>query len=196
MKVSGKGIIIFGMVLAILLTASVPASAVQGFYLGMQLPFNDIRGDFDNRVHYDNTVVPSVDSGLGFGVIFGYGMTPNFSLESNLAVSSHSSAGAWIDFTEFSVDAKFAILTPQPVQPFILAGIGYYELGDSSLRFGGYGYNLGVGVDFYTPYRWSFGIGLIEKFITYDRVVTGYEPFFQNLNGDTTTVRFDATYHF
>ncbi len=190
MKVIGKAMIVCFMALMILLATNVPASAMQGFYLGIQLPWDDIRGDFDNRT------APSVDPGLGIGIIFGYGITPYFSLETDLSVSSHDSAGATIDFTEWSVDAKFAFLAPQPIQPYVIAGAGYYTLGDSSLTFSGYGYNLGVGVDFYTIYRWSFGIGVIEKFITYDRVEKGNFVLLQNLNGDTTTIRFDATFHF
>ncbi len=190
MKKIRKAMIVFFLPLAILLVTTVPASARQGFYLGIQLPWDDIRGDFDNRI------APSVDPGLGIGLIFGYGITPNFSLETDLSVSSHDSAGATIDFTEWSVNAKFAFLAPQPIQPYILAGVGYYSLGDSSLRFGGYGYNLGVGVDFYTIYRWSFGIGVIEKFITYDRFETGFVPPPQPRDGETTTIRFDATFHF
>jgi hypothetical protein len=190
MKKIGKAMIVFFMALAILLATNVPASARQGFFLGIQLPWNDIRGDFDNRI------APSVDPGLGFGLIFGYGITPNFSLETDLSVSSHNSAGATIDFTEWSVDAKFAFLAPQPIQPYILAGYGYYTLGDSSLTFGGYGASLGVGVDFYTIYYWSFGIGIIEKFITYDRIEKGYVSPPQPRDGETTTLRLDATFHF
>lgn len=182
--------IVFFMVLAALLAVNVPAFASQGLYLGLQLPYDDIQGDFDNNI------APSVDPGLGVGLIFGYGITPNFSLEIDLSSSRHSSAGATIDFNEFSLDAKYAFLAPQSVQPFLLAGFGGYTLGDSSLTFGGHGFNIGVGVDFYTRSKWSFGVGLIRKVITYDRIDKGNAVLLQNLNGDTTTVRFDASYHF
>lgn len=190
MKVIGKAMIVFFTVLAVLLALNVPAFAKEGFYLGVQLPYDNIQGDFDNNL------MPSVDPGLGIGLIAGYGITPNFSLEIDLSSSSHTSAGATIDFTEFSFDAKYAFLAPEPVQPYLLLGFGGYTLGDSSLTLGGNGYNLGVGVDFYTMSGWSFGLGLIRKIITYDRIEQGNVILLQNLNGDTTTLRFDATYHF
>lgn len=76
--------------------------------------------------------------------------------------------------------------------------MGAYTLGDSSLTFGGSGYNLGVGLDYYSSSKVSLGIALIQKFITYDEIVESDVPLTmnQNLNGDTTSIRFDATYHF
>ncbi len=190
MKVTGKAMIVFIMVLAVLLASNVPAFAREGFYLGVQLPYDIIQGDFDG------TNAPSVDSGLGIGIIFGYGITPNFSLGLDLSSSRHDVGVDRISFTEFSFDAKYAFLASEPVQPYLLAGYGVYRLGDSSLTFGGKGFNLGVGVDFYTKSNWSFGLGLIRKFITYDEVVKGDVILQKDLNGDTTTIRFDATYHF
>jgi hypothetical protein len=134
------------------------------------------------------------DSGIGF--IFGYGITPNFSLEIDLSSSRHDVGVDTIDFTEFSFDAKYAFLASEPIQPYLLAGFGVYTLGDSSLTYGGNGFNLGVGVDFYTRSNWSFGLGLIRKIITYDEIEEGGGILLQDLNGDTTTIRFDATYHF
>jgi hypothetical protein len=190
MKVTVKAMMVFFAVLAVLLAANVPAFAKEGLYLGLQLPYDDIQGDFD-----DNTM-PSVDPGLGVGVILGYGITPNFSLELDLSSSSHNSLGATIDFTEVSLDAKYAFLAPESVQPYLFFGFGGYTLGDNSLRFEGNGYNLGIGVDFYAMSDWSFGVGLIRKVITYDRIEQSDLILLQNLNGDTTTIRFDATYHF
>jgi hypothetical protein len=190
MKVTGKAMIVFFVVLTALLAVNVPAFAREGLYLGVQLPYDDIQGDFDDNL------APSVDPGIGIGVIFGYGITSNIAFEIDLSSSSHSSAGATIDFTEVSLNAKYAFLAPQSVQPFLLLGFGGYTLGDNSLTFGGNGFNLGVGVDFYAMSKWSFGVGLIRKFITYDRIEKGDVVLFQHLNGDTTTIRFDATYHF
>jgi opacity protein-like surface antigen len=190
MKVTVKAMMVFFTVLAVLLAANVPAFAKEGLYLGLQLPYDDIQGDFDGNT------MPSVDPGLGIGVIFGYGITPNFSLELDLSSSSHNSLGATINFTEVSLDAKYAFLAPESVQPYLFFGFGGYTLGDNSLRFEGNGYNLGIGVDFYAMSNWSFGIGLIRKVITYDRIEQSDLILLQNLSGDTTTIRFDATYHF
>ncbi len=70
MKVTGKAMIILFVVLTALLAVNVPAFAREGLYLGVQLPYDDIQGDFDDNL------APSVDPGIGNGVIVGYGITP------------------------------------------------------------------------------------------------------------------------
>ena len=64
--------------------------------------------------------------------------------------------------------------------------------------FGGTGYNLGMGADYYVNPNVSLGVGLIQKFITYDRIEKSSAPFvlLKNPNGDTTSLRFDISYHF
>ncbi len=182
-----------GLIAALLLGwVARPAAASEGFYLGLQMPFDFIRGDFNG------SDLPTVDTGAGIGVIAGYGFTPDFSAEMDWSVSSHNSEGATIDFAEFSINAKYLFGESPQAAPFLIGGIGSYTLGDSSLRFGGSGYNLGLGVDFYLAPGTTFGVALIRKFITYDRIVESDVPLvlLRNINGDTTTLRFDLTAHF
>lgn len=168
------------------------ALASEGFYLGGQIPYNMISGDFDD------TGMPKVDPGSGIGIIAGYGITQNVSLEIDWSGSSHKSAGSQIGFGEFSLNGKFNIPISNETQPYLFFGAGSFALGDNSLTFGGSGYNLGVGSDFYINQHLSWGVALVRKFITYDKIIKSDVPLRMrgNLNGDTTSIRFDVTYHF
>ena len=163
-----------------------------GAYFGIQVPYNSIDGDFDG------TNMPKVDSGVGFGLILGYHFSPQFGIELDWASSGHNAEGADIDFDEFSLNMKFSFLPDGSARPFLFAGIGTFTLGDSSLTFGGTGYNLGLGVDFQVGEQNSIGLALIRKIITYDEITKSEVPLILvgDLEGDTTTVRFDFTHHF
>lgn len=176
----------------ILLLISSAADAKEGFYLGGQIPYNMVRGDFDDKT------MSKVDPGAGIGLIAGYGITSGLSLEIDWAGSSHKSGSSTIGLGEFSLNGKYNFLAASKLQPFIFAGIGAFALGDDSLMFGGKGYNLGVGADYYLSPKVSLGVGLIQKFITYDSIEKSSAPFvlLKDLNGDTTSIRFDISYHF
>ncbi len=163
-----------------------------GAYLGFHIPYNMIDGDFDG------TTMPKVDSGIGFGLILGYSFNPQFGMEIDWAGSGHNSEGADITFGELSLNMKFSFVPEGPARPFLFAGIGTFTLGDSSLTFGGTGYNLGFGVDFQVGDTNTIGLALIRKIITYDEIVKSDTPLtlVGDLKGDTTSIRFDFTHHF
>jgi opacity protein-like surface antigen len=163
-----------------------------GMYLGFQLPYNMIGGDFDG------TTMPKVDSGIGVGFILGYSFNSQFGMEIDWAGSGHNSEGADIGFGEFSVNMKFSFLPEGSTRPFLFAGIGAFTLGDNSLMFGGTGYNLGLGVDFQVGETNTIGLALIRKIITYDSIEKSDVPLtlVGDLKGDTTSIRFDFTHHF
>ena len=163
-----------------------------GAYFGIQVPYNSIDGDFDG------TNMPKVDPGIGFGLILGYHFNSQFGMELDWAGSRHNSEGADIGFGEFSLNMKFSFLPEETARPFLFAGIGAFTLGDSSLTFGGTGYNLGLGVDFQVGEQNSIGLALIRKIITYDEITKSDVPLtlVGDLKGDTTSIRFDFTHHF
>jgi len=163
-----------------------------GMFLGVQIPYNMINGDFDG------TTMPKVDSGTGFGLILGYSFNPQFGMEIDWAGSGHNSEGADIAFGELSLNMKFSFVAEGTARPFLFAGIGAFTLGDSSLTFGGTGYNLGFGVDFQVGDANTIGLALIRKIITYDEIVKSDTPLtlVGDLKGDTTSIRFDFTHHF
>jgi hypothetical protein len=168
------------------------ASAKEGFFLGAQLPVNFVRGDFNGLTN------PKVHQGAGFGLIAGYGFSKNLSLEIDWSGSSHTAEGAKIGFGEFSWNAKYAFITAHKMQPFFFAGAGAFALGDKSLMFGGRGFNVGFGGDYYLSEKTSLGIGFIMKFITYDKITKSEGPatLVGDINGDTASIRFDLTRHF
>jgi hypothetical protein len=164
-----------------------------GMYIGFQVPYNWIGGDFDG------TNMSWVDPGIGIGFIGGYSFNRHFALELDWAGSAHESDGETIGFGEFSLNLKgnFRSVMDQ-VSPFLIAGVGSFTLGDSSLMLGGYGYNLGIGLDIPVSERNTIGIALIRKFITYDEILESDYPVTLNgtIKGDTTSVRLDFTHHF
>lgn len=176
----------------VFLAAGITAHAREGYFLGLQIPFNKVGGDFDNQK------APDVKGGTGLGLIAGYGFTPAFSLELDLAGTGHRQAGAHISFREFSLNGKYAFEATPHLQPFLFLGIGSFRLGDNNLMYGGLGYNVGIGMDYYSSPHLSWGIALIGKIIKYDRVVKGSKPdsVTGNLNGGTSSLRLDVSYHF
>jgi hypothetical protein len=192
MRKNGKVMTALFWVILVCLAPGVTAHAREGFFLGLQVPFNKINGDFDNQK------APAVKGGTGLGIIGGYGFSPNVSLELDLAGTGHKQAGDKIGFGEFSLNGKYAFEASPHVQPFLFFGIGSFTLGNNNLRYGGTGYNAGIGMDYYTTSHLSWGAALIGKFVKYDRVLKGTKPASAtgNLNGETTSLRFDATYHF
>ena len=163
-----------------------------GVYLGFQIPYNKIGGDFDG------TTMPKIDSGAGFGFILGYHFNSQFGMEFNLAGSGHNTEGVDISFGEFSLNMKFSFMPEESARPFLFAGIGSFTLGDNSLTFGGTGYNIGLGMDVQVGAKNTIGLAVIRKIITYDEIVKSDVPLVLvgDLKGDTTSIRFDFTHHF
>jgi sRNA-binding regulator protein Hfq len=164
-----------------------------GWFLGLQVPYNMIDGDFDGGN------MPKVDSGFGIGLIFGYSFDQRFAIEIDWAGSRHDSEGARIGFGEFSINLKYNMLHgSEQSRLYLFAGVGSFALGDSSLTLGGMGYNLGLGVDIPVAEKNTIGIAIIRKIITYDEIVKSDVPLtlVGDINGDTTSLRFDFTHHF
>lgn len=178
--------------IVVFLATGVTAHAKEGAYVGFHVPFNKINGDFDN------TKATAVKGGTGLGLIAGYGFTSAVSLELDLAGTGHRSGDANVRFREFSLNGKYAFEASPHVQPFLFLGVGSFTLGNDSVTYGGRGYNVGLGMDYYQSPHLSWGAALIGKIIRYDRVVKGTRPASvpDKLNGETTSLRLDATYHF
>ena len=190
-KIGIAGTTVFSVILVFLATGAT-THAKEGPYLGLQVPFNKINGDFDN------IKATAVKGGTGLGLIAGYGFTPAVSLELDLAGTGHRSGDANVRFREFSLNGKYAFEASPHVQPFLFFGIGAFTLGNDSVTYGGRGYNAGLGMDYYSSPHLSWGVALIGKIIKYDRVLKGTKPasVTGNLNGETTSLRLDVTYHF
>ncbi|MBI3804057.1 MAG: porin family protein [Nitrospirae bacterium] len=178
------------------------AEAKEGFYLGGELLYNSIDGDFDG------TKGPDSDNGGGIGLILGYGLTPGFSLEIDWNASVHTAEvvrGATpsdAGLGAFILALKYNFLSHQPLQPFLRAGIGGYAFivkdprGD--LKLTGSGFDLGGGVDYYVAPHFSIGAGVSRRFIEYRKIdflgrKANLSP---KISGDTTSLEVDFIYHF
>jgi len=183
------------LVLAVLAVALIatPAMAGEGFYLGGYFSVNDISGDSAGA--FGNSYINSLDSGPGFGLRMGVGFNRYVSLQGSYFASVHSS-DTYIDqdLTGLTLDLKLNFpLSNQKIEPYILAGIGSYELGDASGTFDGGGVQFGIGLDIYFVPELSLNTGLTWRSITFDSNDFGY---LYDINADVTTFDIGLTYHF
>jgi hypothetical protein len=199
-----------------------PVLAKQGFYAGLEIPYNTIGGDFD------------IDSALGYGALLGIGFTPALSLELSYLASKHNAKWLGVSrdvkYSVISVDGKYSFRMSQPTQPYILFGLGIHNLvidlpsvkpkvtaaidcnnaivicgpsttspgGNGDLTGLGLGVNLGVGVDHYFNPHFSAGTGLTYRIVNYNNwtssPITEEKP--GGLNGNGYSLSLNTTYHF
>ncbi len=187
-------------------------SAAQGFYLGIDLLYNTIGGDF-NGVNE-----PEVDPGGGVGVIVGYAFTPAIALQANLNTSAHNtnftnnSSTVNARYREYIIGLKYNFLSEQKLQPFIRGGWGVFlfDTGKGFFDTGmddefGTGFDIGAGIDYYVRPQCSIGGGVDYKFVDY---VSTSETSFNSspggsvntntshTHGNTFSLNINAVYHF
>lgn len=169
-----------------------PARSAESFYLGAQVPYNVIQGDFDN------THAPEIDGALGLGVVLGYWLTQRIALEASWSVSKHHSAGTTIAVEEFSLNGRYALLSDRSVEPYALLGYGRFTLGDQSLTFGGRGMRFGLGLEWNPRSTVSQGVVLLRSTPSYDKIEKSDGPVILNgsLRGDMTSLIYSIRYHF
>ena len=202
------------------LLISVSASAVlakQGFYLGFGIPYNTIGGDFDGESAFvgasDIIIVPEIDGAFGFGILVGFGFSPEAALELSYLASSHDAkwmgGSGDVDYSMLNIDFKFSFNSFKPTQPYLLIGLGFHDvvvvdgsvsvsgqIGDATYT--GTGFNIGGGVDQYVNPNVSIGLGLTYRIVEYDEAegVVGKGKLDDSLNGDGFGLVLDAAYHF
>lgn len=156
-----------------------PASAKSGFYLGANLLFNDFSGDIDN-----------VDAGNGLGLRAGVGLNRYLAIEGAIFQTDHDvTGGGSVDFTGLTVDLKLNFpLSGSNIEPYLVGGIGSYELDNGSTTTDGTGMQIGIGMDIYLFPELSFNVGLMRRNITFDT-----DP---ETDAKVTTLDFGITYHF
>jgi hypothetical protein len=167
------------------------AQALEGFYFGGVLPFNKIQGNYQDSQPTMNLI--------GLGYTIGYVFTENIAVEFDYAMSKHYAGGTHVTFSEVSVNGKYSFPATKIGRPYLFFGFGSFFLGNGGLTLAGKGYNVGIGTDYYIAPKFSVGAAIIEKIIEYDRIIKANNTLLWILNsrnGDTTSVRFDLTYHF
>jgi hypothetical protein len=168
--------------LFILATAllATPAAAKEGFYLGVNVLFNEFSGDINN-----------LDSGNGLGLRAGIGLNRYLSFEGTLFRTDHEakSGGGTVDFTGLTIDAKLNFpLSGSHLEPYIFAGVGTYEFDGNGTTTDAKGGQIGIGIDIYLFPELNFNVGLTRRNITLDTT--------PEQDGKVTTLDFGFTYHF
>jgi opacity protein-like surface antigen len=154
-----------------------------GFYVGANLIYNTLGGDFDgDSVLTSDTeaiVVPKVDNGTGWGIVLGVRQRDvSFELGYQQSTSDASLQGV-APTTEatlhiLDLDLKKHFNTTEKVQPYLLFGInipwlvakdcavaydnGVYDVSDAT--FYGYGLNVGGGVSYYVNPQLAVNMGV------------------------------------
>jgi len=167
------------IVLALTLIAT-PAMAKEGFYLGVNVLFNDLSGD-----------IHDLDSGSGLGLRGGYGLNRYLAFEAAIFKTNHDvkNGNGTVDFKGGTIDAKLTLpLSGSHIEPYILAGVGTYKLDGSGVSTTGTGGQLGIGMDIYLFPELNINVGLARRNINFDTT--------PETKGKVTTLDFGITYHF
>jgi hypothetical protein len=160
-----------------------PAMAKEGFYLGVNVLFNDFSGDIND-----------LDSGSGLGLRGGYGLNRYLAFEATIFKTNHDvkNGSGTVDFKGGTIDAKLTLpLSGSHIEPYLLGGVGSYKLDGSGISTNGTGGQLGIGMDIYLFPELNFNVGLTRRNITFDSTATTPET-----KGKVTTLDFGLTYHF
>jgi len=179
-----KKIIILVALAAAALVAS-PATAKEGFYLGAFVPFNSISDD----------PLLSIDDGNGLGFRGGIGCNKYLALEASVFKTKHDvNGGGDVDLSGGTFDLKLDFpLTGSKIEPYLLIGVGRYELKGSSFDYKGDGSQIGFGLDMYLFPELNFNAGLTWRRIFFDSgktAATGHRAI------DVRTFDIGLTYHF
>jgi hypothetical protein len=174
---------LFMSMLAVVLMAS-PASAKRGFYLGVNLLFNDISGDVNSADVYD--------SGSGLGLRCGFGLNRHLGLEAGLWQTRHELkvGGGNADVQAGTLDLKINFpISGSHIEPYVLAGVGTYSLEQNGFSEGGDGVRFGLGMDIYLFPELSFNVGLTRNNVAFKHAG-------MDTDGKITTMDFGLSYHF
>lgn len=208
---------IFGM---IFLNGTGVVFAKKGFSLGVDFPYNSIESDFDGKRGYVSTngnetlLVPKIDSAFGFGVLFGFGYTPESALEINYQASTHRSTWQGLNFdVNYSVlnfNYKYSFQDFGETQPYLMLGLGLntltvkngasmaspFQIGDA--KYTGISFNFEGGIDHYFTPNISAGFGLAYHYVDFTQgagiSTSGKLP--SGLNGSGFGMILSTAYHF
>lgn len=170
-------------VLAVTLIAT-PAVAKEGFYLGINMLFNDVSGEYFDSVN--------IDSGNGLGLRGGFGLNRYLSIEAGLWKTKHDLkfGGDTAELKAGTLDLKINFpLSGSHIEPYLLVGLGKYTLEQNGFSEDGKGGRIGIGLDIYLFPELSFNAGIARNNVTFTHTSV-------DTDGKITTMDFGLTYHF
>jgi hypothetical protein len=201
-----------------LASAQEPAGVVitPRFYVGLQIPYEAIGGDFDGVSGLvspsDAIVLPDIDSATGLGLLVGISPAPQVDFEASLSNVAHDSewGGAPFDVTHQTLGftGRIHFRTDQFVQPHLSAGLGFHRLvvKDGSTDgfavddgvFTGLGLDLGAGLGGYVTRNLSIGATLVYHLVRYTHAegVQTSGTVSPGVDGDGTGVIVRVAYYF
>jgi hypothetical protein len=192
-------------------------SAKEGFYLGLNIPYTTVGGDFDGSSSLTGTqeaiAIPVIKGAFGVGMVAGLGIGESFEIGLNVSDTVHNVEwlGAHGDGEQRSLGVlfKYSFLTTETIQPFLTSGITYNELilkdaavdlsgstGDATLT--GWGIDFGIGADHYFSPHISVGGTVVYHLVEYNYAKGIQESggIDNDVNGSGLGVIFSAAYHF
>jgi predicted porin len=165
----------------LLLFVAASAVAKEGFYLGVNVQFNDISGGINSP--------ETVNSGNGRGLRGGFGLNQNFAIEVGIWKTKHTPINA-ANLEAGTLDLKISFpLSGSNIEPYLLVGAGRYTIEQNRISSDGKGGRIGIGIEIYLFPALSLNVGFTHNKVTF----TNSE---QDIGGTITTTDFGMTYHF
>ena len=175
-------LIIFAM-----LIFSSQAYAAEGFRLGtgIGIAVPDFHGDvIDNSGNFSGLALDVIDLGYGFTDAASLNFRLGVGTSAPMTIATLGFVGGW-SFTEYALDFRWAFLTDDAFNPFLMAGVGFsqftYDSGLLTDIFGvdlevktdyTVGFDVGGGCDFHlgSKKRWALGAMFYYHFVSYQNV--------------------------
>lgn len=177
-------ILFFTFGIASSVTAQENYYAKDGFYIGFNIPFNNIGGDFNGDTFLDAgsqvILIPKVESSSGLGISVGVKFS-ELAYELNYLSSTHDVTFLGVpgeaDYNMVNLDIKYYYSADKRFRPNLLFGFCVpwlvvkdgstdgVDVGDAT--FHGLGLNIGGGISYYINPRVSISGGVIFRWISY-----------------------------
>ena len=172
------------LTVALLLLIASPAVAKEGFYLGINVLFNNISGDINTP--------ENIDAGHGLGIHGGFGLNRYIAIEAGIWKTKHANiyGGSAADLEAGTIDLKINYPGVRShIKPYFLVGAGRYTIEQNRLSEDGKGGRIGVGMDIYLVPDISFNVGFTRSTVTFKHNSV-------DRDGRITTMDFGFSYHF
>jgi predicted porin len=180
----GKATTLLIATVALLLFIAPPAEAKDGFYLGINMLFNDISGDINAS--------KSIEPGHGLGLHGGFGFNRYFAIEAGYWKTKHANrySGSAADLETGTLDLKITVpVSGSHIEPYLLIGAGTYRIEQNRISTDGKSGRIGIGMDVYVSPGISFNVGFTRSNVTFTSNAI-------DMDGRITTMDYGITYHF